>query len=233
MTLRDIALSMYEIVRGEIKDGDDIDMRLLYNFIHTARMDWISKSLNNSHANLEPFEQDFGAIEVEVVDTASYANLGISTDVNVLQSIKNFPKFMYKNNNPLITRVGPIDKYEIKYELVNKDTTPFIGNGKFNATSIFSFSEFPKIKIQSKASYIGLLKYINVRGIIEDPTLARGFQLYDGSGCYTPDTDYPISGNLINYLQGDIIKHKLARLLNLPSDRVGDGALSLETNEVK
>lgn len=228
MTLNDIAYSLLNLIRGDYKEGDYVDIREIYNFIHTQRALWLDKMLSKPYPNLESFEQDLGILDVESIDTTGYS--GIDTGYNILQTVKDIPKPIYKRGKPLITRVGSVDKSDINFEFMTKRSIKYFGNGVFNSQLIGAYYEYPKIKLRSNNHFTGGIEKINVQGIFPNPQLLSGFTLADGSNCFDPDKEYPIDDALIDYLTGDVIKYKLQMYLDTPSDRNNDGTLTLERN---
>lgn len=229
MTLNELIYSLISLIRGDLKDDDYLDNRLIAHFIHTARATWVDKELGKPYPNLESFEQDLGAVLVHPVDSNVYNT--ISSGLNILQTVLNIPKPLYKRGLPLITKVGSLDSLELNFDYISKDRVATYGNSKFNTRTIGAYYANNKINLVSKNSaVIGGIEYINIKGIFINPTEVSGFTYIDGSKCYDANSPYPINEALIDYLHGDIMKYKLSALLDTPTDKKNDDNVNLQSN---
>jgi len=229
MTLNEIAYSLIGLIRGDLKDNDYLDIRLIYYFIHTQRANWLNKELSKPYPNIQSFEQDLGAVEVESIDSNVYNT--ISAGINILRTKVEIPKPLFKKGLALITRVGSLDITHPSFDYMSYHKAIFFGNGKFNSNQIAAFYDRNRIILKSKSNpFIGGIKYINIRGIFENPASLKGFTDIEGNLCYSPDTNYPISPELIDYLHGDIMQYKLQALLDTPTDKLNDADTTLQSN---
>lgn len=229
MTLNELAYSLLGLVRGDYKDNDYLDIRLIYHFIHTQRANWVAKELGKPNPNIESFEQDLGALLVETVSSNPYSS--IATGANFKRTVESIPKPLYKKGMPLITRIGSIDYSQYPFDIITLNRVSSYGTGKFNVNSIGGFYSGSKVYLMSRNNAtLGGLEYINVRGIFENPTEVGGFTTIDGNVCYSPDDNYPISAELIDYLHGDIMQYKLRLVVDTPSDRSNNADTDLTTN---
>ena len=234
ITLNKLAYSLFELIRGSIKDADDVDIRELYFWINTQRALWVSKSLEEK--SLYPFEQDFGLFELELVDSvvddelpevgSQHFHAAYDTEHSVLRTIRTIPKPLYRNGIPLITRVGSVDRHIMDFKFTTYRASKTVGNGRFSSKDTFAYLMNDRVYIKSKQIKIGALKYINIRGILEDPTALAGATDVDGRLCYDPDADYPVSADLVDYMLSEIIKFKLPLMANTPNDTKNDGAFT-------
>lgn len=231
MTLREITYSIIEILRGDLKTNDYIDERVIQYFVHTQRAMWIARELAKPNPNLEPFIQDLGCVKIEKADAAGLCAL--TTHCNVMQTVNDIPKPLFKKGIPLITRVGPINKYTIAFDFMSVGRAVTFGSGKFNANRIASFYDSKKIKLKSANPYLGGIEYINIVGIFENPSDVRSCVDSNGLPMWSADKPYPISAELLDYIHGSILEHKFQLMVDTPSDRLSDETISLQTNQNK
>lgn len=230
ITLNELAYSLFEDIRGSIKDSDDIDIREFYFAIHTQRALWIDKT-SITERDLASLEQNLGCLQLERVDSGSYCkNPAIETGYTLMRTVKDIPKPIIKNGAFLITRVGGIDQHQVNFSFVSINKARFSGNGKFNKNGIFSYYMDNKIFIKSKDPLSHAIEYINVRGVFENPEDLGGFICCNNDPCYSPNSPYPIPAKLIDYMLGEIRKNKLQFIQNLPSDRANDSNFNLTAN---
>ena len=230
-TLNKLAYSLLELLRGSLKDTEDVDIRELYFFIQTQRALWISKSLEDK--SIFPFEQDCGVFELElvdsVVDDAILTSKGYDSNHTLLRTIKNVPKPIYRAGVPLLTRVGSVDRHIQDFHVVSYKKAVISGNGRFNHRHYYAYYLNEKVYIKSSAIEAGALKYINIRGIFEDPTALANFSTIEGKRCYDPNDPYPVSGDLIDYMLGEIVKTRLPMMMSAPNDIKNDSAHTIQS----
>lgn len=229
MTLDQLSYSLLGLIRGDLKDNDYLDIRLIQYFIHTQRANWIAKELAKPYPNLDSFVQDLGCVQVETTDSVGYCTIPIGCSIK--QTVKDMPKPLYKKGIPLFTRVGSVDVLETPFDFMTLGKAVTFGHGRFNSNRIAAFYDNKKIKLKSTTNpVLGGLEYINIRGIFEDPTAARGFSFPDGTLCYRGDSEYPINAELIDFLHGDIMQYKLKMLLDTPTDKSNDINTDIQSN---
>jgi hypothetical protein len=151
----------------------------------------------------EHWVQDLGYVEMEKVDSSVYS--GIASEKYILRSVKSIPwTIHYKGDPGGFTRIGPADKLGINYRLVSYERALVSGNGKFNTDQVYAYIDGDKLCLISKSNIHKQLKYINVKGIFQNPIDAYEFK--NGANSYSWDYEYPISDALMNDLKNIIVK---------------------------
>jgi hypothetical protein len=223
-TLNKIVYDLWETVRNaHIVDDDNIDKRLIEHWVKQNRVVWIKNELNKNRPISNRFIQDLGLIDLEWVDSSL---AGLSTDYHVLRTNVNIPNTIEHLNEPTITRIGPALIDRARYSVVPYERIPYIGNGRFNKTSIFAFWLNNRLYLASKENsllYSGM-KQINVRAILADPEEAITFHFADGTPCYSATSDFPITEPLVVYMKDMILKSDFLMLLQSKPDETNNAA---------
>ena len=68
-----------------------------------------------------------------------------------------------------------------------------------------------------------LLGRVNIMGIFEDPEALSKFCNTDGSTCFNPDSEYPISNWMVPFIHENIVK-QIITAIQLPEDNTNDAA---------
>jgi hypothetical protein len=87
---------------------------------------------------------------------------------------------------------------------------PFIGNIKYPSLT-------EKVFYLNNRLYSKNLYALNVRGILVNPMDARGFVCDDGP-CYTEESQYPITADMLELITKDIMQTELKILLMTGQD---------------
>ena len=215
---------------GTLSDDFDIDKRQVYYWIANTRARLLSNELNRNRSIHPVYIQDLGCVGLETVDRAECCDIDICCDI--LRTDQDVPAPVELYNKETITRVASLDKIEKPYTLIPYARAPYVGSGRFNSQRIFAFYRNNRVYLvfNSENYKAKLLQKINIQGVFEDPSLAAAFTNCDGSPCWTPDSQYPISKKMVNYLKNEILKSEL-NILKIPSDTTNDGADSNNTEQ--
>ena len=221
-TLNEIVYDLWEAVRGNISDDDVLDERLLKYFIHNQRALWLRNEFNKNRTVDDAVIQDLGAVELEI-DDRIIDNPYIQ-DKKILRSINEIPVTIERHNSPTITRVGSLDYKDRPFSFVDYTDAPFAGHGKFNKNEFFAFLLNRRMYVVSNCNNVRWkgLKYINVRGVFENPEEASAFSHIDGTVCYGDESAYPINKWMIPYLKDAILKADLKYFVRPISDNQND-----------
>ena len=203
-SLNQIVWELIELYRQNYKVTDSIDERLFLAWIQSTRAKLIKQRLDeNMRLPDEHWVQDLGYVEMEKVDSSVYTS--IPSEKYILRSVKSIPwTIHYKGDPGGFTRIGPADKLGINYRLVSYERALVSGNGKFNTDQVYAYLDGDKLCLISKSNIHKQLKYINVKGIFQNPIDAYEFK--NGAGTYSWDYEYPISDALMNDLKNIIVK---------------------------
>ena len=219
LSLNTLAYDAFELARGVISDDDDIDYRQIKFWITTQRALWLRNEFNQNRTIDEGFIQDLGCVELEDVDASTCCN--IQTGCTVKRTVLEIPQTIERFNEPTITSIGPVNPTEKRWRLVPYSNIAFVNSGRFSKNLIFPYIFNKRIyfmfgnnNVQAK-----LLKYVNIRGVFEDPMEVRRFTTCTGKSCYTDDDRYPINAWLWDYMKAQIVKSNLRLEMFAPSDR--------------
>lgn len=227
MTLNEIVYSIADKLQPFMSKDSNISLREIEYEIKVQRSLLIRNELNKKRTIDPNIVQDLGCVELELADKTECCVESLGC--NILRTKLEIPKTIELHHKPSITRVGPIDKYNISYPLITLERSPYAGSGKYNKNLIFAIYDRNRIYLVSNNPTHKLLTKINIRGIFEDPREIRKFTTCDGQTCYNSDSDYPINSWMIAYLQ-DIIFNKFVNIVKMPVDIQTDGVDTQNNN---
>jgi hypothetical protein len=205
-TLNELAYDLLGIVRPQLSDDSDIDLRQIKFWIHNQRALFIRNELNRSRT-IDPDIVQTICAELEEVDASDCCN--ITLDCPILRTKKEVPNTIELHNKPGITRTGPVNKKKEAFSFIEYDRVPFAAAARFTGNMVFSFLHNNYIYVYTKNPRYANLAAITIRGVFEDPTLAGNFCESDSTPCYTDDMDYPIKSWMIPGLKQAILKSNL------------------------
>lgn len=235
-TLNQICFDLWNHIRGNISDDDTMDIRMLKYFVHNQRSIWIRNNLNKNRDVDDNIVQDLGAVPIEIVDR-QLDNVYIQ-DKKILRTVSKIPVAIELNSNTALTRIGSLDIRERPFQFIDYSRLPYIGKGKFNSKEIFTFLLNGYIYIVTDCNNpLGkVIKYINIRGVFENPEEVASFTNELGVSCYSDDSPYPINKWMIPFMKAEILKLDLKQFV-LPTDESNNSNAELEnlkaTNDQK
>lgn len=210
MTLDEMVYEVWEEVRRNIVDDDEIDYRLIAKQIHDQRATWVENSLNKNEA-FDRFSQSLGTITFEPAP----ASFDEQTDLGrvMLVSQQTIPTPMYLNKKPLFS-IAPIAIHGIYFKYADPQTIWAVGNGKFNARQIFYTWINDKIMlVANDSNNFQFLKNLHIEAILEDPSELSTFN--------ASTTDYPINGKTWTYMREFVVK-ALLRKISSTEDKINN-----------
>ena len=221
-TLTAIAYDILSTVR-QLHDDSDIDIRLIKQWIKNSRSVWITNELNKFKPVPPDFIQDLGCADLVAEDVSL---CGLNTCCKILRTNLTMPVFLTAGSEPAITRVGPTLLDRGSFRIIPYERVPFIGSGRYNQNSIYTFLYNEYIYVASNSNsfdFLGMRK-INIRGVLADPEDAARF--VDGSGnlCYTDSSNYPITDRLVTYLKDIVIRTDIKIMLSLLPDKFNNAS---------
>lgn len=233
MTLQDAINELRLVIRQQnLYDDDQLDDRLLKDWVNNQRALWLRNEMNKPRSVDEQIIQTLAAVELEVADRGLTPYL---TGHHVLQTNVDIPKTIELNNGDGIIEISPVDKIAYPFSYVTLQRFRFAGNGKFNNNIIFTTRHEQRILVRSNGdqSFAKYLRYLRIRGVFEDPEAVANFTHVDGSACYSDSDDYPMNRWMWNYIREAILQANFKELISAPTDKVNDASenLKVETNE--
>ena len=228
VTLNQIAYEIFEVVRGEISDDDDISLDMIKDMIHDVRATLLKQKFDRNLRVIDDvFTQSLGALQIEAVDASAHST--IKAGRYMYRTVREIPPTIdRKNYEGTFTRIGPADKLATQYSLVSYDRALYSGNGRFNRDQIFCFLRDNKIYlISNSGAYHKAVQFIDVIGVFQNPSQVATFLDNNGDSLYADDKTYPISRSLKENIE-TIIKQKIVGPSQAPTDKVNDADNTLK-----
>jgi hypothetical protein len=218
-TLNEITYRIWEKLRPNLSDDDDIDIRLIQEEVHKQRALAIRNELNKNRSVDPNIIQDLGCVELELADRADCCE--VELNCTILRTVLEIPNTIELHND-LLLWVSPIDKLAWPFSFVETlERARWSGNGRFNKQSIFAFLHNKRIYIISKDDTHAMLEFINIRGVFENPQEASRFTNCSGSACYSNDSSYPLNSWMSAYVEGAVFNELIPKLKH-PVDNSND-----------
>lgn len=219
MTLDELAYDLWLTIRdGKISDDDELDIRQIKFWIHNNRATWVRNDLSKNRPIPPIFVQKartsgWNYMELEYVDNSLVPTIPIGC--KVLRTVEKIPALLDYNGQLLLTRVGPAVLNSGTFTRIPYERLPYIGTGRFNSQTIYTFWYDYHIYLVSHSPSIQYngIKKVSIEGIFANPTEVPG---------YLDIEDYPISAQLVAYLKDIIIKSDVSAFLNNLSDTINN-----------
>ena len=206
MTLNQIA---EDIARDIGKPYDRTNLEQLKYDVVTLRAQFLRQDVKRNRYLSPVYEQDLGCIDLESTDIAECCDSTITVDCKVHKTTANVPTPLSVTNGYLFTYAGGIDK-QTPYGYIKPEQISYTLASKYIGGKPYYYFINDRVYVFNSTS-----KYVNLRGVFNDPRDAEEFNLCDGADCYTDDDDFPITGDLASRISMTIIQNKL-RLQGMP-----------------
>lgn len=217
-----------DIRRQKLYDDDQLDDRLLRDWVKDQRSLWLRNEMNKPRSVDEQIMQTLGCVPLEVADKTSCP--AYLTGYHILQTTLDMPKTIELNNGDGIIEVGYVDRIAYPSSYVTLQRLRFSGNGKFNKQIIFTarYGQRMLVKIAGGSqSYGNYLRYLRIRGVFEDPEEVANFTHVSGEPCYSDDDDFPMNRWMWNYIKEAIKQANFKELVTAPTDEINDASENL------
>ena len=215
MTLNEIAYNILNLARGGRSSNNDhisldqIKFNVKYYRAMLIRRDFTRNGIITRH-----LEQDLGCIELQKVDASKCCNLPV--DCAVYRSKVKIPRTVRFSLKDAITHVG---------DVTGLATIPMV------EPHMVEYLPYDKYTKQQKKAYMiedylyiyngDGLKFINVRGVFEDPEEVALFDC-DGSDCYDDDSEFPIPMDMVQIITQGLMSGELMMLATSVNDTTND-----------
>lgn len=217
MTLNEIAYNLLNQVRGGRSHHDEhisLD-QIKFNIKH-YRAVFIRRDFARSGFNSRHTEQDLGCLELKKVDPSKCCNLPSSC--SVYRTIEKIPRTIRYNFEEALTHVGDITGTGT-IPIVNSNMVKFLIHDKYTNKNYKAYMIEDYLYIYNADG----LRYINVRGVFEDPEEVSKFKDCDGSDCYDDNVNnYPIPMDMLEQINKSILSGELGLLAGTNSDTTND-----------
>ena len=205
-TLNEIAYDLISIVRPQLSDDTDIDIRQIKFWIKNQRALWLRNEINKSRQIDADVLQTVCA-ELECVDASDCCNIDL--DCPILRTKQPIPKTIELHHKEAITRVGPVNKKLKPFSYVDYARVPWLDGSRFTKNLVFSFMHEGYLYIYTKNPAYSEMKAISFRGVFEDPELVAAYTDCDDKPCYTDDDEFPMKSWMIPAMKEAILKSNL------------------------
>tara|TARA_R100000005_G_C4957029_1_gene175202 strand:- start:121 stop:810 length:690 start_codon:yes stop_codon:yes gene_type:complete len=215
MTLNEISYNILNLVRGGRSSNNDhistsqIKFNVKYYRAMLIRRDFARNGMITRH-----LEQDLGCLELIKVDASKCCNL--PTECAVYRTVKKIPKTVRFNFKDAVTYVGAIDG-KANIPIVESHTVQWLPFDKYTKNKMKAYMIEDYLYVYNADG----LKFINVRGIFEDPEDVALFDC-DGSDCYDSDSDFPIPMDMLQTITQGIMSGELMMLSSSVNDTTND-----------
>lgn len=214
---------------GRVSDDEPISRRQLIYWVNNVRAKLLREDFMKGRSPSDNVIQAISCVDVETVDASLCC--GITTDCNVLRTVTTIPRPIDGGTMDMITKVGPVAVGERPFSLVPMSRIPYIGHSPFAGIN-------NEVRAVFDGGYIyifipdtdRIIKKINVEGVFEDPTEAGAFTSCTGDPCYTSDSIYPITANMIETMKQMILTTNFKIANSIGTDNKGDANFSVQPN---
>ena len=215
MTLNEIAYNILNLVRGGRSSNNDhislsqIKFNVKYYRAMLIRRDFARNGMVTRH-----LEQDLGCLELQKVDASKCCNL--PTECAVYKTIRKIPRTVRFNFKDAVTYVGAIDG-KANIPIVESHTVQWLPFDKYTKNKMKAYMIEDHLYVYNADG----LKFINVRGIFEDPEDLSKYDC-DGTDCYDGESDFPIPMDMLQTITQGIMSGELMMLSSSVNDTTND-----------
>lgn len=221
MTLTEVAYMILEAARNNnIVDDEDIDLRLVYDWIDLKREQYITNRLRqnpNSRISLNLYQNQPVTLEViAATDSGDYPYYTADIQpASILRSTAVIPSIIENKSGPLVYSIESNNQVQFPYSIVDYDHLRFAGNGKFNGNVIFAALRDSYVYFKYN-SILETYTTVIVRAIFEKPREVTGYNI---------STDrYPADLDLVEYIKNGIFDKDFKVIMATKSDEINDSS---------
>lgn len=206
MTLEQVVYMVLEGIRANhLVDDEDIDERLVRDWITLKRIQYLRNVIKNPSARIPLANYQLYTATVSVVDITPVSSYPFDAveDPNrqlmkIVQSTTTIPKILEAVDGPMVYSVETTDQMKYAFSFVDYDYLRVAGNGRFNKNLVFAAVRDNYLFLKHNSIFEGVnpVTTIKLRAVFEDPTKVPGYS-YNTS-------EYPCSGEVIEYIKNGI-----------------------------
>jgi hypothetical protein len=205
-----------------INSVDTVFTPLYYtDLINGQREVWLRNEYNKNRSIDPNIQQVLPCVEVELVDPHTCC-IEVPVGCKLLRTKHVIPNTIEFYNNKGITSIGPVDITQKRFVLIDYNRVPYVGNSRFNKTTIFAFLYEGYIYLISNSPINKLVQYITIRGIFTDPTSLGDVIDCQGNTCWSPYDPYPLNGWMWEQFIKPYIIQQLMQKQMIPLDNEND-----------
>lgn len=215
-TLRELTYNVLNIARGGLSSDDDrLNERQIAFWIGYYRARKIFEESRGGRDIDAQLVQDLGCLELEKVDKANCPEVLWGCSVKRV----NIPKLVDLPHNRGLVWVGLVDKQE-PIIVSSSDILYFRNKQRF--TGDMRKAYFIGGYLYVTDAFNEDIKWINVRGVFDDPLAIETANQDGTSDCITFDDEYPMPEHYISDIVQRIMQYELNLTIRTTNDEVND-----------
>jgi hypothetical protein len=216
MTKNEIIYNWLNLIKaGRLSDDFTPSTNQLSFIADYKRAQYIRQDQTKNYFDTDQFYQDLGCINMIPVDKAECCTIGL--DCDVLRSEVKIPNIIRLKERYGL-KISAVDR-QTRFTIILPERVPFLGNTKFPQLGVKVYFLNGYIYIPESLD----IRAINVRAILEKPENAKTF-ICDGEACYTNDSEYPLTSDMLDLITRDVLSTELSFLMKMIPDETNDGS---------
>jgi len=234
-TLDQWAYNFRNIARAGAGNSDDdtLGIRQIKFWIQGYRAVGIEQKTNYGKDINPQLVSDFGILELQEIDQSDTVNCqGIEWGCKIMKVV--IPNLVDLPKNRALLFIGKIDK-QTNFQKDDANTHEFVSETRFGHLITRYF-------IVGTTVYIGLskkdegIKYVNARGVVEDPTQLKWIEENEEGECVEVCFDdavhqYPLTMNLFEFISTNIMQKELGMTLQTVESLLNNARNEIQTSE--
>lgn len=218
VTLNKITTDLLTIIRGaEVSKDEAVSKKQVEFWIHQYRALLLKRDLDNGKEPHPNYVQEFNGLDLEKVDKAESTTL--TSNLYTMRTVDDLPVFLDLNDKIGITFVGSVTGREI--QMVSQQRGVLQRCKKYTSQEPLVYIKGDKLYLENDLE----MRYITIRGVLEDPTTAADYSGHTGISSYTNDSMYPMPIDKIPALKEMILKLELGIIYKTEGDEVNDSSI--------
>jgi hypothetical protein len=233
------AYNIRNIARAGLGNSDDerLSIRQIKFWITGYRAQAIFE-FTNAGKDIDPqLMTDFGILELTEVDKADTKGCPPGIDWGCTIKKATIPKLIDLPMNRALLFIGKIDK-QTQFQRDEPNVHEFVKDTRFGdlITRYFIVGQTVYVELSEKDKHI---KYINGRGVVEDPTKLKWYELNDEDECIEvcfddANDEYPMPMRMYSYVASNILQRELGFTLQTTEDLLNNAQnLNRAQNEIQ
>ena len=212
-SLNQIAYNLLNTMRGgRTSHTEHLSLGQIKFAIKYYRALFIRRDFERNSNRFRLFEQDLGAVDVSLYDTAE--DTVEESLEEVLRTDDIIPAPVRLKNWEGITFVGGIDKQGRPIPLIDGNRSYWQQFNKYTKTQPEAYYRNGYVYINNATD----LDIINIRGVFEDPEEVFNFTAANGLDLYNPDSAFPIPMDMLQRITQGLINGELSVVVQTPDD---------------
>lgn len=201
-----------------VNNSDSIfSTRYYTDIINEQRSLYIRNEYNRTR-EIDPNIQQSYCEELELVAPEDCPCTTIPIGCKILRTKNKVPNTIEFHHSKGITSVGPVIITAKRFNLIDYDRVPFVGEGRTTKNVVYTFIYNQYLYVISNSPSVNLIKKITIRGIFEDPTeIAQFLACSENNICWSPNDPYPINQWMWAYVKEQVMQ-QLFRKRGIPQD---------------